>query len=303
MTITSSVYSRLQFNFDFPEGNEPTLSDGAIKSLETMPKLLEDWQANDIGNNDVGGYFKNPVSDTVNAIISTSTTLVGILQASPNTNTGAVIGTTTQITNLFTSTLNTLSNVVADLDSNGEGALFLDHTDRISGIIPLGAEDETGRDTSVLPHFEEAIGVGRILTYITHQTDGIANTTVQTGSFTSLFIQNTLNDFSAVLATYPNLINNSITITGVGDEGDPFVRTSSLSLSQVQILANSATDIFDTFKGRREHDVIFFQNSKQVLDDFGKATYFTKTGETQGKLITDIVGSDKLLSNTRLGAV
>jgi hypothetical protein len=49
--------------------------------------------------------------------------------------------------------------------------------------------------------------------------------------------------------------------------------------------------------------VIFYQNSRQVLNEFGEVTYFTKTGETQGKLITEVVGSDKLLSNTRLGVV
>jgi hypothetical protein len=301
MTITASVYSRLQFNFDFPEGNELTLSDGAVKSLETMPKLLEDWQINDIGNADVGGYFNNPVANITISIRTTSNTIAGILAASPGTNTNAVVGSTAEITNLFANTLVTLANVANTLTSNSEGALFLDHTDRISGIIEQGAQEETGRDTSDLPHFQEAIGIGRVLTYVTHQTDGIKDTTVQTGSFTSLFIPNTLNQFSNTLALYPDLITNSLTIT-LGDDLVTFVRTSNLTLSQVQTLANTATDIFNTFKTRREHDVSFFQNSKQVLDDYGKAAYFTKTGETQNNLILNVVGSDKIKSNTRLGA-
>ena len=301
MAITASVYSRLQFDFDFPEGNEPTLSDGAVKSLETMPKLLEDWQINDIGNADVGGYFNNPVANITISIRTTSNTIAGILAASPGTNTNAVVGSTAEITNLFANTLVTLANVANTLTSNSEGALFLDHTDRISGIIEQGAQEETGRDTSDLPHFQEAIGIGRVLTYVTHQTDGIKDTTVQTGSFTSLFIPNTLNQFSNTLALYPDLITNSLTIT-LGDDLVTFVRTSNLTLSQVQTLANTATDIFNTFKTRREHDVSFFQNSKQVLDDYGKAAYFTKTGETQNNLILNVVGSDKIKSNTRLGA-
>jgi hypothetical protein len=303
MTITSSVYSRLQFNFDFPEGNEPILSDGAVKSLQTMPKLIEDWQANDIGNNDVGGYFKNPVSDVVNTTISISGTLASILGPQPG-NVTAVVGTTTEITNLFSSAQTNLANVAnTNIASNSEGALFLDHTDRISGIIELGAQEETGRDTSNLPHFKVAIGIGRILTYVTHQSDGISNTSVQTGSFTSLFISNTLIQLYNTLALYPNLILNSLTFTGSGTELDPIVRTSNLTLSQVQTLANAATTVRTTFKNRREHDVIFYQNSRQILNEFGEITYFTKTGETQSKLITEVVGSDKLLSNTRLGVV
>ena len=302
MAITASVYSRLQFDFDFPEGNEPTLSDGAVKSLETMPKLLEDWQINDIGNADVGGYFNNPVANITISIRTTSGTIANILSADPSTNTGAVVGSTAEITNLFANTLVTLANVANTLTSNSEGALFLDHTDRVSGIIEQGPQEETGRDTSDLPHFQEAIGIGRVLTYVTFQTDGIKDTTVQTGSFTSLFIPNTLNQFSNTLALYPDLITNSLTLTGVGDLSDPFVRTSNLSLSQVQTLANTANNIFNTFKTRREHDVSFFQNSKQVLDDYGKAAYFTKTGETQNNLILNVVGSDKIKSNTRLGA-
>jgi hypothetical protein len=302
MAITASVYSRLQFDFDFPEGNEPTLSDGAVKSLETMPKLLEDWQINDIGNADVGGYFNNPVANITISIRTTSGTIAGILSADPSTNTGAVVGSTAEITNLFANTLVTLANVANTLTSNSEGALFLDHTDRVSGIIEQGPQEETGRDTSDLPHFQEAIGIGRVLTYVTFQTDGIKDTTVQTGSFTSLFIPNTLNQFSNTLALYPDLITNSLTLTGVGDLSDPFVRTSNLTLSQAQTLANTATDIFNTFKTRREHDISFFQNSKQVLDDYGKAAYFSKTGETQNNLILNVVGSDKIKSNTRLGA-
>jgi hypothetical protein len=301
MAITASVYSRLQFDFDFPEGNEPTLSDGAVKSLETMPKLLEDWQINDIGNADVGGYFNNPVANITISIRTTSGTIANILSADPSTNTGAVVGSTAEITNLFANTLVTLANVANTLTSNSEGALFLDHTDRVSGIIEQGAQEETGRDTSDLPHFQEAIGIGRVLTYVTFQTDGIKDTTVQTGSFTSLFIPNTLNQFSNTLALYPDLITNSLTIT-LGDDLVTFVRTSNLTLSQVQTLANTATDIFNTFKTRREHDISFFQNSKQVLDDYGKAAYFSKTGETQNNLILNVVGSDKIKSNTRLGA-
>ena len=301
MAITASVYSRLQFDFDFPEGNEPTLSDGAVKSLETMPKLLEDWQINDIGNADVGGYFNNPVANITISIRTTSGTIAGILSADPSTNTGAVVGSTAEITNLFANTLVTLDNVANTLTSNSEGALFLDHTDRVSGIIEQGPQEETGRDTSDLPHFQEAIGIGRVLTYVTFQTDGIKDTTVQTGSFTSLFIPNTLNQFSNTLALYPDLITNSLTIT-LGDDLVTFVRTSNLTLSQVQTLANTATDIFNTFKTRREHDISFFQNSKQVLDDYGKAAYFSKTGETQNNLILNVVGSDKIKSNTRLGA-
>jgi hypothetical protein len=301
-----SVYSRLQFNFDFPENNELVLSEAAVKSLDAFPSLLEDWQAKDLGDNNVGGYFENKLSGTVSTIASTSGAIFSILAANPSTNTNAVIGTTTEITNLFTTARSLLANIAnTDIASNSECALFLDHTDRISGVIELGGtpEDITERDTTDLPHFKTAIGVGRILTYITHQTDNISNTSVQTGSFTSLFVKNTITEIAITLAPYPTLITNSLTITGSGTEMDPFVRTSNLTLAQVQTLTNAAQSAFTTFKTRREHDVNFYQNSMEVLDEYSEVTYFSKTGETQGKLITEVVGSDKLLSNTRLGVV
>lgn len=297
-----SVYARLQFNFNFPEDNELQLSEGALKSLNTFPTLLEDWQANDIGNNDVGGYFKNPISSICNTIIATSNTIAGIL-SSQSGNVNTVTGSTAEITNLFSNSTIFLANVAnTNITSNSEGALFLDHTDRISGVIELDAQPETGRDTTKLPHFKLAIGIGRILTYLTHQTDNVSNTTVQTGSFTSLFVQNTINEFSNTLLPYPTLITNSLTITGSGTEGDPIVRLSNLSLSQTQILFDTAQNIVTTFKTRREHDVNFFQNSKEILSDFGEVSFFSKMGETQNKLVEEFVGSPKLLANTRLGS-
>lgn len=297
-----SIYSRLQFNFDFPEGNELTLSNAAVKSLETFPPLLEDWQAKDIADNNVGGYFENKLANTINTIMSTSANIVSILTGNPSTNTNSVSGTTIEITNLFNNAAISLANVAnTDITSNGEGILFLDHTDRISGIIELGSQPETGRDTSVLPHFKTAIGVGRILTYLTYQTDNVSNTSVQTGSFTSLFVRNTISTYSTTLLPYPNLIANSITTTGSGTEMDPFVRTSNLSLSVVQTLATTANNIIETFKTRRQHDVNFYQNSREILNEYGEVSYFTKTGETQSKFLKEVVGSSKLTSNTRLG--
>lgn len=289
-----SIYSRLQFNFDFPEGNELTLSNAAVKSLETFPPLLEDWQVKDIADNNVGGYFENKLANTIITIMTTSSNIVSELSG--------VSGTTIEITNLFNNTVIALANVANnDINSNGEGILFLDHTDRISGIIELGSQPETGRDTSILPHFKTAIGVGRILTYLTYQTDNVANTSVQTGSFTSLFIKNTISVYSTTLLPYPNLIANSITISGSGTEMDPFIKTSNLSLSVAQTLATTANNIIETFKTRRQHDVNFYQNSKQILNEYGEVSYFTKTGETQTKLLTEVVGSSKLTSNTRIG--
>lgn len=298
-----SVYARLQFNFDFPENNELVLSDGAVKSLDAFPSLLEDWQVKDLGDNNVGGYFENKLSGVVTTLISTSGTIAGILSAQSG-NINPVTGTTTEISNLFTNSTILLANIGnPNISSNSEGALFLDHTDRISGVIDLGATpDEVGaRDTSELPHFKTAIGIGRILTYITHQTDNVSNTTVQTGSFTSLFIKNTIIQFSDTLLPYPALIANSLTITGSGTELDPIIRTSNLSLQQVQTLFNTSQNTLTSFKTRREHDVNFHTNSKQILNEYGDVSYFSKMGETQGKLIGELVGSPKLLSNTRLG--
>ena len=156
-------------------------SDKVINQLNSMPKLLPEWAYEDISNNDVGGYFKNPVANVSQDIRNTCNTLVTLLSAVPATNTGAVVGTTGEITTLFNS-INSLSANIGGYN----GGEFISHTNRISGVTELGASPETGKDTALLPHYETAMSAGQLVMYIKYQSEGVQNNSPIMDSFNSI---------------------------------------------------------------------------------------------------------------------
>jgi hypothetical protein len=151
-------------------------------------------------------------------------------------------------------------------------------------------------DTTQQPHYQTALGIGRVLLILTHQTDSINNSAPVLGSFTSLFVANTLGNLSNSLNTYYDLINNSITVTGSGTQADPFVRNSNLTLSTVQTIENTVISIESTMDIRREHDINFYANSQNVFSELSSLNQFSKIGEIQKMLINDFIGTPKLIS-------
>jgi hypothetical protein len=293
-----SIFQRLGYNFNDPENVAGRLSDSAIKYLDTFPPILKEWQVNDLANNEVGGYYQNPVANVVQDIRNTSNTLITLLSANTSTNTNAVTGTTSTINIIFINVNTALSNI-----STNTSEKFIIHTNRMSAVTPLegsNAEvlnvESTTEDTSAQPHYQTALGIGRLLLVLTHQTDAINNSAPVLGSFTSLFIANTLSNLSNSLSTYFDLINNSITVTGTGTEADPFVRNSNLTLSTVQSIENTVIEIKDTMNNRREHDINFYANSKNVFSELSSMGQFSQVGEVQKLLINDFIGTPKLIT-------
>jgi len=293
-----SIFQRLGYNFDDPEDVAGRLSDSAIKYLDTFPPILKEWQVNDLANNEVDGYFRNPVANVVQDIRNTSNTLITLLSANTSTNTNAVTGTTSTINTIFISINTELANI-----STNTSEKFIIHTNRMSSVSPLEASNVESlnansniEDTASQPHYQTALGIGRLLLVLTHQTDAINNSAPVLGSFTSLFVANTLSNLSNSLSTYFNLINNSITVTGTGTEADPFVRNSNLTLSTVQSIENTVIEIKDTMNTRREHDINFYANSKNVFSELASMGQFSQMGEVQKMLINDFIGTPKLIT-------
>jgi hypothetical protein len=289
-----SIFQRLGYNFSDPDGVVEPLTSSAIKYLDTFPPLVKDWQKGDLANNEVDSYFKNPVANIVYIIRDTSNTLITLLSANTSTNTNAVTGTTSTINTIFVNANTNLLNIA----TNTSG-LFLIHTDRMSGVSPPNlpnTDDLTFAQVSQQPHYQTALGIGRVLLILTHQTDSVNNSAPVLGSFTSLFVANTLGNLSNSLNTYYDLINNSITVTGSGTQADPFVRNSNLILSTVQTIENTIIDIQSTMNTRREHDINFYANSQNVFSDLASINQFSQTGEVQKMLINDFIGTPKLIS-------
>jgi hypothetical protein len=174
--------------------------------------------------------------------------------------------------------------------------MFIEHTDRLSGLIePIADEDN---DTTLLPHLDTAMAIGKTLTYIINQSDGIQNNAPIMGSFTSILIEDDLTEQRNAIIDYPTLIEDSI----YGEEfvGEPpeLVRYSTLTEEQIDEIEENLSTISSTLTIRRTHDENFFTKSKMVLDDFNKLKKFKDMGQTERNLTQNFIGTEKLLSKT-----
>lgn len=298
-----SIFSRLNFDYSGPGVYE--LSSNVTSMMNTVPALLEPWQIADMGNNDVGGYYKNPVATSSQNIRNTCNTLITLLSASSAnvdgnlTITEAVTGTTPAISALFT-TLNTNSANVG----GPNGGVFIEHTNRISGVTKLEQSIVDGADKTHLPHYVTAMGTGQMLTYLTYQSDNVSNSAAISGSFTSMFINDALEEMELTISTYYSTINSSITITSTSDGNGnvTIARVSNLSFDTVNSMSNVVSTINTTMATRRVHDEVFYQNSKTLANEYSELRGLgSKTmGATANNFLQNFNGSDKLL--TRLNS-
>ena len=227
-------------------------SDKVINQLNSMPQLLPDWGYEDMRNNEVGGYFKNPVANVSQDIRDTCNTLVTLLSANANTNTNAVVGTTSEISTLFT-TINTTSANVGGYN----GGEFIAHTDRISGVTPLTASPSTtGRDTALLPHYDTAMSTGQLIMYLTYQSDGIQNNAPIIGNFTSLFTSSNLVSYYSTVSSYPQTVIHSIN-TGTSE--------CNLTPTQISTISSSINAVASFMNTKITNDVTFYNNCQAVL--------------------------------------
>lgn len=277
----SGIFERLGFNYT-DANNIVELSNNVIEYLNTVPQLLETWQIEDLANNTVNGYFMNPVWNVAN-----STIVVSGLIAS---NTFNVNGTSGQTSSL----LNQLYTLSANLtSSNSSVDLFIKHTNKISGITPLGSVEED----DLYPYYVTAMSTGQGVMYLTNQSDGIQNNAPIMGSFTSLFIDANLSNLVITAQTYPQIISDSITITigGVFPNTYPIL-TSNLSELTLQTIYDTVNTIDSVMSTRTNHDINFYRNANTILEEMDSLRIFTGAGETAEKLLKEFVGTPKLLS-------
>ncbi len=300
----AELYQILQYNFDDPNDSVKDFSTGAIAHLDSIPTMIEDWQSQDIANNSVNGYLKNPVSNVTANISSSSNNIINVLDTGTSSNavgvfyvTTDVLGTTPAISNVFQDII-TVSGSLITQNSNANTS-FKSHTDRVSGLTNY--TDYLGDPAALLkPFYNTAMGYGKVAVYILYQTDGISNSSVVLGSFTSLLIKPQLEASYNLITTYANTINSSITVTssGTGLSNSPFTttRTSNLSLLVVTAMYNELANTNTLMDTRRTHDETYYTNLKTLVTDYNTVRQFSQMGETQLDLVNNHIGTDKLLS-------
>lgn len=261
-----TILGRLGYTFE-DEGNTRVLnfSANAVAALNTVPDLLSDWQYEDLREANVGGYYKNPVINVTNSIITLSNSMDNLARSITSGG--------------FTDTIDTANNIY-----NFTGPQFRDHTYRISGVVTINDDLLPN-----LPHYDTAVAQGRALTYIAYQSDNVTNSSLVMSSLTSILIEDDLNVLYNVANTQYYIVLGSLSDDGMGGN------TSSLTSGQILNVKNAFVSINTTFQTRRTHDETCFTNGQEILREFNQLRGISASGETQNNLLINYVGSDKLL--------
>jgi hypothetical protein len=282
----TSIYARLGFDSTNPIANSTVqdFSESVKNQMSLMPPFLNEWQTQDVANANTSGYYQNPLISILSSVYTTANNMVN--EKHP------ITGSSNAISILLA---NTRHNAVTITYSNtqllitSEYDSFLYHTNRLSNMVPLDTN-------TTLPHYQTAMGVGKMMIYITNKSDGIQNNSPIMGNFTSLYTGNTLTSLQANAATLLITLNNSITVTTTGTPPNTITTYSSnISLSNAQDLDDAFSGLLNTMRGARLSDTAFFQNSSAVLDDFNKVREFSKMGQTETQLVTENIGSPKII--------
>jgi hypothetical protein len=261
----STVYDRLAFNFDsnkFGTGNDLTAGQ---KMAISSQKNIKQWQINDMANNTVSGYFKNPHTDNLVTLTTLASNFIS------QTNTSSILYT---FASLEANTLNTTANTLLLEISN-----FKDHTDRMSGV-------SSSSNKLTIPDYDIAMQVGRQILIITNQTDNIQNNSPILGNFTSLVIGSDITNSIVLLTNDYATLNSSITLN-----------VSSISGSTMNTIITNVQTAYNLLYNRRTGDTTFYTNSMNLLKDYQIVSQFNVLGVTSSYLIENYIGTTKLKTN------
>ena len=283
-----SIFARTGFNFDSSKfGDMLNFTPEVKQYLDDSADPLQDWQKGDIGSDDVGGYYKNPLIDVLQALGPVSVGISSIVSNTDIVFTDADVGA-----------LSTAAGTLA-----GEVPEFIIHTNLLSGVIedvPFDLEDRPDLAFDLQPSLRYAISLGQQVLTITNKSDNIQNNSPMLGSFTSLFIRDDIEPYPSLLEQDLITLENSLeeSTSGEGTEEDPFVTivTSNITQQQADTILSHVQPVANILTTRRAHDRNFYQNSFNIVNDFQKVQEFDAVSTTQKKLIDELIGTDKLKS-------
>ena len=272
------LFDRLQFNFVFPDPDIIALSDTALEHLKNTPKFLRDWQADDMRTNTVYGYYKNPVKDSMD-LISASIADLLIQLTVVEEGTGRRVA------------LEGFERIVEELNrSQTVSGNFLDHTNRLSNVVPVYPNPER-------PHYLTCMAANRVLEYIIYQTDTKEDTETILSCFTALFVGGAIAELAATYAELSRLIDqyrspmsNIINWILVPDG----VRSEIIDLLTFLIESSNFME------SRVQHDYRVWENIKKLLDEYNIFRVMQNMGDTQKKLVQGYIGTEKLLTSLQL---
>jgi len=252
----TGVYATLGYNFDDPNGDVQEFSANTQGVMNQFPPLIQSWQAQDIAQNNVSGYFQNPVSNVVNTIITVSQDMF----------------TAANSANIFT-----IANNASILTSAATS--FLTHTNKVSGVTSIvGATD-----TNVNPYYRTAVNYGKQAIYLTNQTDGVVNNSPIIGCMTSILVKPQISSRANTLSNNLIILNAAIT-------------ANNLTPTQETQINNDLANLNNFLVTRQTSDVTFFGNIISFVSKYNDTQQFALMGETETYLCNNLIGTPKLVS-------
>ena len=295
----ATLFDRTGFNFTDTSGTIAVLPNTAIQQMNAAPALVSSqWMKDDLINNDITGYYVNPIAPSCNTIWLSANTLINATSSVTGSGNLTALWTTINadiksIAGYNVTTGDAENPPIVTTHVPGQIVQFINHTNRISGVVPITANT----DAADKPHLEQAMQIGRALTYLMYQVDGREDNAPMLGSFTSILIANTINDYANVVVTYANTINNSITIT-TETVGEDVITTkvSNLSYAAVNSIAATANTLNTLFLERRVHDENFYTKSNEIVSEARSIRRYSNLGVSEDSLVQNLIGTDKLKS-------
>lgn len=261
-----SVFGRLGYT-PYSGSSVSNLSDAVKKQMDSMPDMLQPWQKEDMANNNVSDYFKNPLQTSIQNVWNSANNIIAV----PNLASTNVSSILTAAQSLYASANN-----------------FYNHTNRLSGLSEPPESDPT------LPTYKTASSVGKMVMYIVYQTDGVQNNSPMVACFSSLYTKSDLDAYSNIIQGYATTIQNSITTISI-EEPPSTSYTSNLTQQQANNMIANLSSITSFMNDRRTADVNFYYNSRTIVEEYNTLKTFSNMGQTQTDMVTNLIGSDKLL--------
>jgi len=269
----TGVYATLGYNFADPNEIVQNFSANTSSVMNQFPPIIEPWQARDIAANDIGGYLKNPVYNTIITIINTANS---IFESANTAVTNSVPNLDDEIVyfGANVSSIVTIANTLITTASN-----FLVHTNKVSGVTSY----TTASDSNINPYYQIFVSYGKQAIYITNQTDGITNNSPILGCMTSILIGPQLN------TSANTILADEITLTNG-------ISSNALTTGQVTQIETNLTNLNNLLYSRQTSDVNFYGNLRTLVNNFNATKPFASMGETETYLVNNLIGTPKLLS-------
>ena len=255
------------------------------KTLKKQPSMYKKWQFDAVANNDIGGYFQNPMASISKEIRNAANTMYTSSYAVTGLET---IKTTAGLIAGYDVTTGDSENPpIITTHTTGIIELFVKHTNNISGV--------TASTSASFPDFNSGLAIGEYMMQLTSRYDGQNDASAALGAFTSLFIGDEIGVLVIKINDGALRIKNSITVDSYG-EPPTTTYTTNLSATQISTIQTDVTNCYNLINDRYNHDINFFRKSMETMNKFNQISKFNSLSKISLHLIDNYVGTDKLKS-------